>query len=221
MSRTVAALVAALALAGCEVFESFESTCERRLPPARVTVDAEPVSYTIDQSLSFAQLTAKGAALAAHGQSVLGLTEANLRSSVQVRARGIASRFSGRYCMRPEVAVTVSFNPMKIYMGADEPEGSCGYRITWDHELRHVAAYQQFLPTFATRVERDLAAHFGNRVQYFASGSEAQAHLDDLVQGFLSPLVQNGMQEVRVLQRQVDSPAEYARLAGLRRSCPG
>ena len=215
-----ALLTAFAALAGCDAFRSFEQSCEARLPVTRIQVDAEQISYTVDQSQSFAQLTTKSAALAAHGQSVLGLTEAELRSTVQVSARGLGSRWSGRYCMRPEVTVLLSFNPMQILMGSDEREGSCGYRITWDHELRHVAVYQEFLPQIGTRVAQALAEHFANKVYYFANADDAQKHVDELVTGFLSPLVQNGMQEVRVMQRAVDSSAEYSRLDGLRASCP-
>jgi hypothetical protein len=212
-------LAGPIALAGCDAFRSFDAVCEARLPATRVSVEAEPVSYTVDHSLSFAQLTQKGSALVSHGTQVLGLTEANLRTTVSVNARGLGSRITGRYCMRPEVSVKLTFNPMKIYMGANEPEGSCGYNITWDHELRHVAAYQSFLPDFAARVERELTEHFGNTIYKFASDGEAQQHVDELVAKFLSPLVQNGMQEVRVSQRRVDSPLEYARLDQLRGGC--
>jgi hypothetical protein len=217
--RSILFLGALIVLSACDAFRSLEEICERRLPPTRVVVTTEPVRYELDHSLSFAQLTAKGASLAAHGQSVLGLTEANLHSTVQVNARGLGSRWSGRYCMRPEVTVTLTFNPMKVYMSADEREGTCGYRITWDHELRHVAVYQEFLPQIANRVEAALTEHFGNKVYAFKTADEGAKHVDDLVTEFLSPLVQNGMQEVRVLQRRVDAPAEYARLDELRRRC--
>ena len=212
-------ITTAVLIAGCDALRSFDAVCEARLPPTRITVQTDPVSYGVDHSLSFLQLTQKGSALVSHGTQVLGLTEANLRTTVTVTARGLGSRVSGRYCMRPEVSVKLTFNPMKVYMGSNEPEGSCGYNITWDHELRHVAAYQAFLPEFATRVERELIEHFGNTIYKFDSDGEAQRHVDELVGKFLSPMVQNGMQEVRILQRRVDSPLEYARLDQMRDRC--
>ena len=206
-------------LAACDRLRPFETVCEGRLEPTRISVVTEPVSYSVNHAHSFAQLTTRGAVLVDHGQSVLGLTEASLRTQVQVNARGLRTRWSGRYCMRPDVAVRITFNPMTVFVGTDEPVDSCRYRITWDHEMRHVAVYQSFLPTIATRIERQLTEYFGNRVFFFATGDEAQAHVDKLVAGFLSPLVQSGVAEVRDLQRTVDQPHEYARLDSLRARC--
>ena len=212
-------VLAVLALGSCDRLNPFELSCEFRLAPTRVSVATEPVQYVVDHTLGFAALTQKSVALVSHGRSVLGLTEANLRTQVQVNARGLSSRFTGRYCMRPEVAVTITFNPMKVYMGADEPAGSCRYRITWEHEMRHVAVYQEFLPTIANRIERQLTEHFGNTVYYFKDGNDAQSEVDRIVTKFVSPLVRAGVEEVRALQRQVDQPAEYARLDELRGRC--
>jgi hypothetical protein len=206
-------------LSACDQLRPFEAMCESRLEPTQIRVVTEPVSYTVNQAHSFAQLTVRGAALVDHGQSILGLTEASLRTQVQVNARGLRTRWTGRYCMRPDVTVQITFNPMTVYVGADEPRESCRYRITWDHEMRHVAVYQRFLPDIAARIERQLSDHFANRVYFFANGDEAQVHVDKLVAEFLSPLVQSGVAEVRDLQRAVDRPQEYARLDSLRARC--
>lgn len=213
------AIVALAVLAGCDAIRPFESVCESRLPNSSVTVNVEPLSYTVDRRLSFAELTARGAALAGEGRFVLGLTEANLRREVRLLAPGVGSRAKGRYCMRPQVTVEVTFNPAKVFMGADEPEGTCRYRLTWDHELRHIAVYQEFLGAFAARIREALASQIGTQIYYFKSPEEAQEHVDRMVTDVLSPLVQAGMEEVRALQRQVDSPEEYARLDDLRRRC--
>lgn len=208
-------------LAGCDLVRSFESTCAARLPPTDIRVQTEPVEYRVDRSLDYQALTRKGAAIAGANQLILGLTEANLAYSVQVTARGITSRSSGRYCMRPAVEVKLSFNPMTVYMGADVPQGSCADRVTWDHELKHVAVYQSFLPEFARRVESELKTQLGTQVQHFANADAGQKHLDDLVRDSLAPLVQTGMAEVKTLQRHVDTPQEYARIETVRAACGG
>ncbi len=208
-----------LALAGCDVLRSFETVCETRLPPSSVTVKTEPVIHRVDHSLDASALTRKGADIVADGKIVLGLTSANLSSTVQVTARGMTRRGSARFCMRPEVEVRLSFNPMTVYMNSDDAPGSCPYRLTYAHEMRHVQVYAEFLPAVATRVEGELGRHFGSRVFYFTSADEGQQHIDEVVRDYLSPLVAEAMGEVRKLQRAVDAPAEYARLDRGRLEC--
>lgn len=219
MPRFLLLPLAPLALAGCDLVRSFESTCAARLPPTEVRVATEPVAYRVDRSLDYQALTRKGAAIAGANQMVLGLTEANLAYSVEVTARGISSRSSGRYCMRPSVEVKLSFNPMTVYMGSNVPKDSCADRVTWEHEMKHVAVYQDFLPEFAKRVDGELRAQLGTHVQVFANADAGQKHLDDLVRDSLGPLVQGAMAEVKRLQREVDSPREYARIETVRAAC--
>lgn len=211
--------LACLLLGSCDAIRPFESVCESRLPPASVKVNVETLSYTVDRRLSFAQLTARGAAIVGEGRFVLGLTEASLRREVRITAPGVGSRMKGRYCMRPQVTIDVTFNPVTVFMGADDAEGSCRDKVTWDHELRHIAVYQGFLATFAERVEGELKGRFGNQIYHFKSPEEGQAYVDSLVSDVLGPMMQAGMDEVRRLQRRVDSTEEYARLDDLRRRC--
>lgn len=209
-------------LAGCDlldVFRSFEAACERRLPPTVLKVIPQPVSYTVDRSLDYAALTRKGAAIAGEGRQVLGLTEANLGYNVTVSARGMASRVSNKYCMRPSVEVKVGFDPMTVWMGADAREGSCVDRLVWEHELKHVAVYQEYLGRFAGQAEAALRAEFGTRVQLFPSPDAGQAHVDGIAARVLAPLLQASLAEVRALQKHVDSPAEYARIDRLKAAC--
>lgn len=219
--RLLIAVVTCALLSGCDAFRSFEAACERNLPPTRVTVKTEPIRYDVNRTLSYAALTRKGAALATDGKTVLGLTEATLAYSISVSARGMSSRMSGRYCMRPAVEVSLSFTPMTVWMGADEMAGSCRDRVIWDHELKHVAEYQAFLPEFADGVAAQLRERLGEDVQFFPSAGEGQKHLDAFMHDALTPLVRTGMAEVKARQRLVDSPAEYARLAGTRAACGG
>lgn len=217
--RLAALLVAATAAGGCDALRSFETVCEARLAPTSVLVKAEPIIHRIDRSLDAVALTRKAADIAGDGRIVLGLTTANLSSTVQVTARGMARRGSGRFCMRPEIEVRLSFNPMTVYMSADDAPGSCAYSLTYGHEMRHVHVYTTFLPAVAGRVETELGRHFGNKVYFFASADEGQKHIDEVVRDYLSPLVAEAIGEVKKLQRAVDAPEEYARLDRGRLEC--
>jgi hypothetical protein len=216
---TILLLAIACQLVGCDAMRSFEAVCETRLPATEIRVQADPIIHRVDESLSYDQLTAKGGDIAAAGRQVIGLTTAHLSSSVQVTARGMSRRTSERYCMRPVVSVRLSFNPMTVYMGSNDARASCQYKLTFEHEMHHVEIYRAFLPAITARVQNQLGLHFMNRVFYFASPEAGQKHIDEVVHDYLSPLVSEAMDEVRELQRGVDTPAEYARLDLERAAC--
>ena len=218
-TRFILILLLSGALVACDAVRSFETVCETRLPATDIGVVSDPIILRLDESLSYDALTEKGGDITAAGRQVIGLTTANLSSSVQVTARGMSRRGSGRYCMRPAVAVRLSFNPMTVYMGSNDTRDSCQYKLTYEHEMRHVEVYRAFLPAITARVEQQLRGHFMNQVFYFNTAEEGQKHIDEVVHGYLSPLVAEAMSEVRGLQRGVDAPEEYARLDRSRAAC--
>jgi len=212
-------LLTALLLAGCDMFGSFESVCEKRLAPTTVEVVTKPVSYFYDFSQSTSELTARGAHRA--GTVVLGLVETEIRSEASLGLNGIKQTFGGRYCMRPNLAVKLAFEPMTLFVASEQPEGSCAYRITMEHELKHIAVYQESLEKFGARVREDLERVLGNEIVYLGSQSEADAHVRTVIEKTLTPYMQAILDEVRAKQARVDSPAEYARLDRHHAWCAG
>lgn len=218
--RTVAApmiAAAVLASAGCDYLRPFEQVCEKRLAPAEITVEAVPVNYKTDFSLSSAELAAKGAATA--GRLTLGLTQTSLNSSVSLGSRGITRRFTGRHCMRASVRVRLAFEPMTVYVSRDHPPGSCAHDITMGHELKHVRVYETFLAETSQAIERELGERFGQRIHYFGSEAEAEKQLQNLTREYLGPYVQESMNAVTARQEKVDSPEEYFRLDRFQETC--
>lgn len=212
------ALLGALALlAGCDSFGSFESQCERRLGSTMVRVVTTPVSYTADFSRSIDELTARGAHAA--GTIVLGLVETEMRSEARLDLNGIKQSFHDRYCMRPSVEVRLAFEPMRLYIAREHAEGSCAFRATMDHELKHIAVYQDYLEEFAIQVQADLARELGENILYFGSATEADAHIDSVIKQTLTPYLEAVRDEIKARQRRVDSPAEYARLGAMQNWC--
>jgi hypothetical protein len=212
MRRNVPALLTvALVLCSCDMFGSFESVCARRLAPTSVEVLTTPVTYTYDFSRSTSELTVRGAHRA--GTVVLGLVEAEIHSEAAVGLNGIKQTFRSRYCMRPKLTVKLGFEPMTLFIANEQPEGSCAFRITMEHELKHIAVYQEYLEEFAARVRNDLGQALGDRIVYVSSRAEADAYVRALVEKTLDPYMRAVQDEVRARQARVDSPAEYARLA--------
>lgn len=213
------ALLAALLLAGCDAFESFESVCEKRLAPTSVAVVTTPVSYTYDFSKSTSSLTARGAHRA--GTVVLGLVEAEIRSQASLGLNGFKKFFGSRYCMRPELTVKLAFEPMTLFIASEQPEGSCEFRVTMEHELKHIAVYQEYLEEFGRRVREDLGRELGDRIVYVNSQAEAEARVHAIVDQTLTPYMQAVQDELRARQARVDSDAEYERLRRHHAWCAG
>lgn len=211
------AAAAALALGGCDYLRPFEQVCEKKLAPVEITVQAVPVSYRTDFSLSSQQLTAIGAASA--GRLTLGLTQTNLKSSVSLGAKGITQRFTGRHCMRASVHVRLAFEPMTVYVNRDHPRGSCAHEITMGHELKHVRVYEIFLAEVSEKIERELRAQFGEGIRYFASEAEAEKQVENLTHQYLAPFVHESMNAVTARQAKVDSAEEYFRLDRFQAAC--
>jgi hypothetical protein len=211
MRRNLLALLAtALLLCGCDMFSSFESACKQRLAPASVEVLTTPVSYTYDFGQSTSELTARGAHRA--GTVVLGLVEAEIHSEAAVGVNGFRQTFGSRYCMRPKLTLKLAFEPMTLFIAREQPEGSCAFRITMEHELKHIAVYQEYLDEFAARVRNDLGQTLGDRIVYVSSQAEADAYVRAVAEKTLNPYLHAVQDEVRARQARIDSPAEYASL---------
>ncbi|HEX4328446.1 MAG TPA: hypothetical protein VH105_16610, partial [Burkholderiales bacterium] len=197
-------LTIVLPLAACDFVRPFEEVCERKLGPASISVEVAPVQFETDFSQSSAQLTARGAHAA--GRIVLGLTETQLKSAISFSGNGVVKPITGRYCMRPAVAVKLAFDPMKLFVASEQKPGGCEHKITLDHERRHMGVYARYLDTLAAHIEQDLKQKFGDRIMVFPSTADAETQVRSITADTLKPYMEKGMSEVQELQKAVDSP---------------
>ena len=217
--KSVLTFLAALGFVGALLFVlggkgPMPVICERRLQPTAVHVRTTPVDYTTDFTLPTSKLTAMAAT--GSGRLVHGLTRTNMRSLVTVGSSGITNPLTGRHCLRPIVDVQLAFEPMTVFITADQRQGSCQFDVTMKHELEHVEVYRTFLDTAARDVEKYLEGHFGNRIYYFDNAEEAQKRMSDETSKRIGPFVEEEMNRVRERQAPLDTPDEYLRLE---RSC--
>ena len=216
--RVVALVLLVPGVGACDQIRSFEDVCEERLGPTHIEVEATPIQVHTDFSRSRAQLTAAGAPSA--GRNVLGLTETQIKWSVSMGGNALTRRLGGRHCLRPDVKVRLSMEPITVSIASEYAPGSCSFNLTMGHEQKHVQVYQVFLADVTQRVQQELRNRFGNRILYFGSSAEAEKSISQLTSDTLSPLVGNAMQEVTPLQAAVDSPEEYFRLDRFQEACP-
>ena len=211
--------LAALMLAGCDYLRPFEQVCEQRLGPARVRVAASPTQLRQDFTQSSAALTARGAQ--STGRLVLGVTEANLKSSVTFGGNGVVKPLSGRYCTRPAVNVTLAYNPMVVYVAREHPPGSCAHDLTLNHEMKHVRLYERFIDELTGDLETELRALLGDRIHYFSGTAEGERRLDAMISEKTATVIRAAMRGAQQLQADLDSPEEYGRLDLMQSKCTG
>ncbi len=175
------------------------------------------MQHELDLTQSAAQLGARGAAAA--GRLILGITSAQMKSTVSARGNAITAPFSRRYCVRPQVEVTLAVEPIKVAIAREHTPGSCEHVLTLNHEMKHVLVYERYLAELVTEVEAALKIGVGDRVRHFASRADGERELPLLIERAIKPLVEAGMRQAQQRQAAVDTPDEYARLDALQARC--
>jgi hypothetical protein len=202
----------ALALVSCRpVSEAiFEARCNSTLAPASVEVTALPVEFSVDHSLSIAELTRRYPPT--FPGKVLGITKAQLTKDLTFDHSGLEQPGTGRICSRPQVKVVLSFTPIQVLLASSFAANSCRYREVYAHEMRHVNTYVDFLPTVTAEVQEQLRVALGSEVHYFKDAAEAKVTMDRLVNSMWMPYLTAKLEQVEQQQRDIDTFEEYDRL---------
>ncbi len=195
------------------VVPTFEAHCAKTLPPTRIEVVALPADHDTDFTRSYAELTRMGVEAEAN-ERVIGLTRARIGHAATITVVGIEEPGTGRVCVRPEIRVELSLTPMTVFVGREFRDDACRRSAIIEHELKHVAVYRDTLEAMTREARDEIARAYGNTVMLFASRDEAQREIEAALSGYLGPLLERSTREVRRRQADVDTPDEYARVAG-------
>ena len=215
-----ALLCAALLISGCDYLRPFEQLCEQRLGPVSIRVDAPATQQVHDYTQTASALTARGTHAAA-GRRVEGLTEVNLVSRIAIGGKGVVKPFSGRYCTRPDVQITLAYKPMTVFIASEQKAGTCTFDLTMSHEMKHVRAYERFIDELAAEVEAGLKAAVTEKVHYFPSAAEGERAFNALISGNINAAIRDGLAVVQQRQAAIDTPEEYGRLDLMSSKCGG
>lgn len=219
--RRAARLSMVSALVAVTIGSSTDATAADRcdqLPSPSVILKRHEEPVTLDTRSSYRTLTLIGPRNLPAGKQVLGLT----RGTATVRFESRITAYTdpgGRWeCASPQLTVTYGFSPMTVYVAREFPPGSCAYKEIHEHELRHVRAYQAHL----LRIEQELADTLKRR--FVTDGpwrgpvGQARARLQQELEERWAPYIRREMNKVDAAQALIDTPEEYARVAG---SCGG
>jgi hypothetical protein len=187
----------------------FEARCEASLPATHIEVVTTPVAYGTDRNRSWRELTVMSGD-ATPTLRALGLTVAEVGHKAFVETAGIEDQRNGRVCVRPSIRVEVSVTPMTVYIGREIAGDPCRDAAALEHELKHVAVYRDELARIADDTRERLEASYGNRVLYYRDRAEAQRATQAALAAEIGPLLAEDGRQIKVRQREVDSPEEYA-----------
>lgn len=217
--RSILVLLAtACAVSACDYVRPFEQVCEKRLGPVSIQVEAPPTRQQFDFTQSAGALTARGMHAAA-GRRVEGLTEANLTSRIALGGNGLVKPLSGRYCVRPEVSVTLAYQPLKVYVASEQASGTCAFDLTMNHEMKHVRLYERFLDELAGEITTTLKAALGEGIHYFPDAAAGERALNELVGATVNAAIRDAMAAAQKRQAGIDTQEEYDRLDLMASKC--
>ncbi len=194
----------------------FQVRCEDTMAKAVTVMSTQENGYSIDNTKSYRQLTAlKGKAPA--NAYVLGLTRTQSRLEINLNGSILQDPRSGYECISPQIAVSLYYIPIIIYIGREFKPGTCAYDEILAHEMRHLKTYLDHLPKVESVVRKALSDRFDNKPLYARSG-QARAALQREVDTGWMPYMKRELVKVEQDQALIDTQQEYARLS---RVCKG
>ncbi len=189
-----------------------------QLPPPSVTVKrlAEPVS--LNTTYSYKSISILASSLPRPEKRVLGLTRGNARVKFEIKTFSYVDR-SGRWeCFSPQIVVSYGFSPMTVYVAKEFPEGSCAYNEIYQHELRHVATYQEHLASIENVLAETLNRRYATGTPWQGPVGQTQTALQKEMNERWMPYIKREIERVESAQALIDTPEEYRRVA---ESCNG
>jgi hypothetical protein len=191
---------------------SWADQCDQ-LPKPSVTVKHFDEPFTINLQHSYKALNHLGAGLARSGNQVLGLTRGKSVAKIASNTPSYVDRTGRWECASPQLSVTFGFSQMTVYVAKEFPEGSCAYKEIYQHELRHVKAYQEHLASIEKDVADTLNRRFATggpwRGPVGQTGAQLQRELDER----WLPYIRREIGRADAAQALIDTPEEYARVA--------
>jgi hypothetical protein len=195
----------------------FQSMCEDKMEPQRVSVSSKLNGYSIDNTLSYKELGARVPAPPPRGTFVLGLTTTRAGSTIEHNSRFLRNPISNYECVSSQIETKLYYEPAVIYIGREFAPGTCAYQEILAHEMRHLNTYFKQLPKVETVVRAALRKRFETRAVYAPKG-QVEEFLVAEFSNIWIPYLTKELTRVESLQALIDTPEEYARLS---RVCEG
>lgn len=212
-----AALSAVLCSLG--VSPSFADGCDDyQIPTVVVNSPSQPT--VIDRQRGVADLTTlmgQHASLEHAGFVTLGVTSVDYKTTLSASIQIEKSRF-GNWCAYPmNVVVNHGFSkPIMVHIARELPDGSCKYRKTLEHEMRHVKYHEEGVWRASLEINRAInsssAANFpvvGNSKDEVSNA--ANKRISEIVEGAVRKVAAS----VKEKNDAMDTPEAYRAFSAL------
>lgn len=199
------------ALASMTPGGSFEDRCER-LPAHGVSVRLVPLTVRENTTTPYSTLTRMSDDSAATHRTI-GLTHAKFAHRSSIDVKGFEDRLGHRACVRPQVTVELSLEPMTVYIAREYAGDECRARVIREHEQRHVDVYHAYAREAAKTLDARLQQVVGRAPHYALTVRDAQQALDRRIGMLLDTFMRESRDVIAERQSHVDTPEEYARVS--------
>jgi hypothetical protein len=197
---------------------SVQSTECAQLPPSTVNVKRLETPISLNLEYSYKTLKALGEDYTRNNIEVLGLTRGTGIAKFEIKTQVSRTAKSDWECSSVTVSLEYGFSPITVYVGREFPQGSCAYDEIYRHELMHVSAYTEHAKKIEQEITETLKYRFERNTPWRQAGGLSQLRLQAEINERWVPYLKRMLDKVKVEQRGIDSPEEYARVAA---SCDG
>lgn len=192
--------------------QGWADECEQLPKPAVTVTRLLDERFVVNARHSYKELNQLGAAYARPGIQVLGLTRGNAVVQFATSIPSYVDRTGRWECASPQLALTLGFREMTVYVAKEFPEGSCAYQEIYQHELRHVKAYQTHLAGIEKDVTDTLNRRFATGGLWRGPVGQARARLQRELNERWLPYIKREMARAEEAQALIDTHEEYARV---------
>jgi hypothetical protein len=187
--------------------------------PVHVTPRFDAPAYDYSQGIADITMLSSDAHHTIREALTLGLTRYEPMLEISVPIKGVQLP-SGLACAHVDhVDVTLGYKDVTVFVAYEIPQGSCGFGQVMAHEQKHINVNMQILQEYTPRIEAELSDYLRmNGVFREQDIDYATAVLKEKLQTIIDSIVMEMSTDNIRRQQNVDTPAEYARVAA---SCNG
>lgn len=209
----------ALVFGGCTnafATSSFEHRCDKELPKTNIVFQTIPITFTVFSHVP-ARILSERSTYTHSSEKLLGMTENKSVLEIHFDGAILEDKKQAKECLSPQIKVVLRYEPLKVYIARELPQGSCSYRVMYAHEMDHVQVYQEQFSLLFDKVRKELMSRLGEQKIYGGIG-QAKDLLAQEIDNRWRPFIRDELSKVEKMQRGVDSNEEIARLSN---SCFG
>lgn len=118
-----------------------------------------------------------------------------------------------RECASPQIALTVGFSPLTVYVACEFPTGGCAGKEIYEHGMRHLKTCRRQMASIEKALGETLKERFATGAPWRGPLGQTAGKLQREPDERWPPCVQRELKRVDTSQARIDTPAEYERVA--------